>query len=148
MEYDSIIKSNEVLCYNMGKMKYSALVLVIFLWLLSEEVCFFLCTLERATLVTRGEECTCQCRRHGFNPWSRKIPHAKEAWRQRTTTIEPGSHDYWSPHTLEPELHSSVDVPQWEAQAPQLESGPHSPQLEKSLHSNEDPAQPKISKFF
>ena len=76
MEYDSIIKSNEVLCYNMGKMKYSALVLVIFLWLLSEEVCFFLCTLERATLVTRGEECTCQCRRHGFNPWSRKIPHA------------------------------------------------------------------------
>ena len=31
MEYDSIIKSNEVLCYNMGKMKYSALVLVIFL---------------------------------------------------------------------------------------------------------------------
>ena len=32
------------------------------------------------------------------------------------------------------------------AHAPQLESNPHSLQLEESLHSNEDPAQPKINK--
>ena len=25
-----------------------------------------------------GKESTCQCRRHGFNPWSGKIPHATE----------------------------------------------------------------------
>ena len=25
-----------------------------------------------------GRESTCQCRRHGFDPWSRKIPHAAE----------------------------------------------------------------------
>ena len=31
---------------------------------------------------------------------------------------------------------------QWGAQAPQLESSLRSPQLEKSWHSNEDPAQP------
>ena len=31
--------------------------------------------------------------------------------------------------------------PQWEADTVQLESSPRSPQMEKSLHSNEDPAQ-------
>ena len=35
---------------------------------------------------------------------------------------------------------------QWEARAPQLESMSHSPQLENSQRSNEDPAQPKINK--
>ena len=25
-----------------------------------------------------GKESTCQCRRHGFYPWSEKIPHAVE----------------------------------------------------------------------
>ena len=25
-----------------------------------------------------GKESACQCRRHGFDPWSRNIPHAKE----------------------------------------------------------------------
>ena len=25
-----------------------------------------------------GKESTCQCRRHGFDPWSRKLPHAVE----------------------------------------------------------------------
>ena len=34
--------------------------------------------------------------------------------------------------------------PQWEALPPQLESSPHSPQLEESLHSKEDPAWSKI----
>ena len=32
-----------------------------------------------------------------------------------------------------------------EAHVPQLERSPHSLQLEKSLHSNKDPAQPKIN---
>ena len=36
---------------------------------------------------------------------------------------------------------------QWEACVLQLESSPHSPQLEKSLSSNKDPAQPKINKI-
>ena len=35
---------------------------------------------------------------------------------------------------------------QWETCALQLESSPRSLQLEKSLHSNEDPAHPKINK--
>ena len=48
-----------------------------------------------------GKEFTCQCRRHRFDPWSTKIPHAAEhnSWVQ-----EPGNHNYWSPYALEPVL--------------------------------------------
>ena len=60
-------------------------------------------------------ESTCQCRRHGYHPWSRKIPHAVEQWSPCPTTIEPvlqspGAatelmcYSYWSPRTLEPML--------------------------------------------
>ena len=38
--------------------------------------------------------------------------------------------------------------PQQAAQELQLESSPHSPQLDKSLHSNKDPARPKVNNFF
>ena len=37
---------------------------------------------------------------------------------------------------------------QWEARALQVDSSPHSPQLEKSSHSSEDPAQPKINEVI
>ena len=37
--------------------------------------------------------------------------------------------------------------PQWEAHAPQLESSPCSPQLEKSLHNNKDPKIKFLKKF-
>ena len=33
-----------------------------------------------------GKESTCQCRRHRFNPWSRKISHAVEQLNLGTTT--------------------------------------------------------------
>ena len=36
-----------------------------------------------------GEESTCQYRRHGFDPWSRKIPHAAEQVSTHATTIDP-----------------------------------------------------------
>ena len=36
-----------------------------------------------------GKESACQCRRHGFSPWSGKIPHATEQLSPHTTTIEP-----------------------------------------------------------
>ena len=34
-------------------------------------------------------ESACQCRRSGFDPWSRKIPHAAEQLNPGATTIEP-----------------------------------------------------------
>ena len=63
-----------------------------------------------------GEESASQCRRHGFSPWSGKIPHAMERlspritttmpvlWSPGATTAEPVCHNYWSPRTLEPVL--------------------------------------------
>ena len=36
-----------------------------------------------------GKESTCHCRRRGFDPWSRKIPHGVEQQSLRTTTAEP-----------------------------------------------------------
>ena len=60
-----------------------------------------------------GWRSTCQCRRHRFNPWSRKIPHALEQLNPCTTTCEPVlkglwaattepvCHNYWSPSTRE-----------------------------------------------
>ena len=36
-----------------------------------------------------GWESACQCRGHGFEPWSGKIPHAAERLGPRATTTEP-----------------------------------------------------------
>ena len=36
-----------------------------------------------------GWESACQCRGHGFEPWSRKIPHATEQLGPWATTTEP-----------------------------------------------------------
>ena len=41
-----------------------------------------------------GWESACQCRGHGFEPWSGKIPHAAEQVSPRATTTEPA---LWSP---------------------------------------------------
>ena len=63
-----------------------------------------------------GKESACQCRRHGFNPWSWKIPHAMEQqslcattiepvlWSPRAATFEPLCCNYWSPQAREPML--------------------------------------------
>ena len=45
-----------------------------------------------------GWESACQCRGHGFEPWSGKIPHAAEQLGPWATTAEPAR--------LEPVLHS------------------------------------------
>ena len=36
-----------------------------------------------------GEESACQCREHGFEPWSGKIPHAAKQLSSCATTTEP-----------------------------------------------------------
>ena len=52
-----------------------------------------------------GKESTCQCRKHGCDLWSGKIPRAMEQLSLWATTIEPIHHHHWSPHALEPGLH-------------------------------------------
>ena len=51
-------------------------------------------------------EFTCKHRRHGFNPWSQKIPHVWEQLSLRATLLSlcPRAQDphYWSLRALEP----------------------------------------------
>ena len=63
---------------------------------------------RRTSLVVQGlkNKSACQCRRHGFNAWSGKIPHASEQLSPcttmtepvllslRATTVEPLNHNY------------------------------------------------------
>ena len=90
-----------------------------------------------------GKESTCQCKSHGFNPWSRMIPHASEQLSQWATTTEPMCCNNWSPCVLEPLLSQQEKLTQWETQTWQLQSSPCSLQPEKNPHSNEDSPQIK-----
>ena len=65
-----------------------------------------------------------------FDPWSGKILHAAEQ-------LSPGA---WS-LSFTTRVATAMRNP-----CTTTESSPRSPQLEKSLSSSEDPAQPKISK--
>ena len=46
-----------------------------------------------------GKEPACQCRRHGFNPWSRKIPQATATKPARECSVVSNSS---RPHGLQP----------------------------------------------
>ena len=64
----------------------------------------------------RDKESNCQFRKHGFNLWSRKIPHAMEQlgpcattielviYSPRAATTEPTCYNSWSPRDLDPML--------------------------------------------
>ena len=57
-----------------------------------------------------GKESGWQCRRHGFDPWSGRIPCAMEQLSPCAATIEsvflePENHNCRSPRALEPEIH-------------------------------------------
>ena len=66
-----------------------------------------------------GWESACQCKGHGFEPWSGRIPHATEQLGPWATTAEPAR--------LEPVLHNK------RGPCTVMKSGPRLPQLEKAL---------------
>ena len=98
----------------------------------------------------------CQCRRHGLDPWSWRIPHAVEQLNQCTTatecvlqspgvpTTEPACYSYWSP---------CAQGPRSAAREAAARGGPHTATREQPLLSaarespcsNEDPALPQIN---
>ena len=89
-----------------------------------------------------GKESACQWRRHRFNPWCRKIPHASEQLSPCTTAT-----DWLCSRVQEPpQLSSGTTVTLWspcsairEAHALQLGSSPHSWQLQRCLRRSEAP---------
>ena len=87
-----------------------------------------------------GKESSCQCRRHGFNSWSMKIPHATEPLSLCSSTIRPaletGSHNYRSPRTTEPVLCYKRSRHNEKPAHHNWTVSPCLSQLEKSLGSN------------
>ena len=79
-----------------------------------------------------GWESACQCRGHGFKPWSGKIPHAAEQLGSWATITEPAR--------LEPVLHNERGRDS-ERRGPRtaMKSGPRLPQLEKALAQKRRP---------
>ena len=79
------------------------------------------------------EELACQCRGQGFNPWSRKIPHAMEQLSPNAQLLSPHSRacelrilqaaaaEARTPRTCAPQQEKP---PQWEARAPQWKVSP------------------------
>ena len=94
-----------------------------------------------------GKESLSQCRRHRFDSWYRKIPHASEQLSPRTPQLlrlcsgarEPKHTESTHPGARAPPREELGQ----EGHARYLDSSPCSPQLEKSPCSNQDPAQPK-----
>ena len=75
-------------------------------------------------------------------PWSNK------AWGPQLLSLCFSAREPQLLKTTCPKAHAlqQEKSPQWEAQAPRLESGPHLMQLEKSPSSKEDTAQTKLKK--
>ena len=99
-----------------------------------------------------GRESTCQCRIHGLDPWSRKIPHAMEQLTLSARAPGPRNRNYRA-HTLQllkPMCPKACALqqekpPQWEACA--MKRSLCLLPLEKGPGSTEDLAQPKTNKL-
>ena len=86
-----------------------------------------------------GKESTCQCRRHGFDPWSEKIPHTLGQLSPWVTSTEPRSPRAGAPcnkrsHHNQKPVHCNLRVV------------PAHFNYRKPTHSSEDPTQPKINR--
>ena len=81
-----------------------------------------------------GWESACQCRGHGFEPWSGRIPHAAEQLGPWATTTEPAR--------LEPVL-PTREAAIVRGPPTAMKSGPRLPQLEKALAQKRRPNTPK-----
>ena len=94
--------------------------------------------IERLPWWSSGWESTCQCKGHGFNPWSGRIPYAVRQLSPCATTTEAQV-----PQSLCTSMNSSPDSPQLE-KAQEQQQCPS--QKKKNLHgTTKDPKQPKQS---
>ena len=78
-----------------------------------------------------GWESACQCRGHGFEPWSERIPHAAEQLNPWATATEPAR--------LEPVLRNCKRPRQWEARAPRWKVAPARCNWRKALAQKRRP---------
>ena len=86
-----------------------------------------------------GWESACQCRGHGFEPWSRRLPHATEQLGLCTPTTEPV---LWSLQATTTEAHEPQLLKPTHLESVLCNKG--SQGNEKPVHRNENTAQRKI----
>ena len=87
------------------------------------------------------KESACQCRRHGFEPWSQKIPLVAEqqAHAPQLLSSRSSARELRLLRPVRPEAETR--------EATSERPAPHSSlQLEKAGSHNEDPGQPKTNK--
>ena len=98
-----------------------------------------------ASLVVHGKESTCQCRKHGFHLWSRKIPHASEQLNPCAMNVSLSSRvqelQLLMPEHLEPVLCNKMP-PLWKPTHRNWCS-PGSLQLERAHAQQQRPSQTK-----
>ena len=90
----------------------------------------------------RGRVCLPK-QKHGFDPWSGKLPCTRKQVNLWAITIDPVLLGSWAT-TAEPMCRNYWSREPSSPCITRKSSPHHSPQLQKSLHGNEDPAQPKI----
>ena len=76
----------------------------LYLFLLLLLLCFSKCGLPRWL---SGKELTCQCRRHRFGPWLRKIP-SKRKWQPTPVSLPGKLHEQRSLAGFRPSSHKRV----------------------------------------
>ena len=96
-----------------------------------------------------GWQPACQCRGHGFDPWSWWIPRALQQLSLCTTITEPALQ---SPRAAITEAHAAQSPRSATRETTTMGSlhtspgeQPRSPQLEKARTSNKEPVQPKTN---
>ena len=97
---------------------------------------------------------------HWFYPWSRKTPHAVGQlspctttnepmfWILRATTTKPTCQIYWNPSPQEPVFCSKRGHRNEKPSHHNQRVIPECHKERKPMHSNKDPVQPKINKYF
>ena len=81
---------------------------------------------------SNGKESAWQCRRHGFNPWSGKIPHASEQLGLSTATAPVlRAQEPQLLKSTQPELVSAKEATVTRSHRAATREQPHSPQLQE-----------------
>ena len=89
---------------------------------------------SRTSLVVSGQQSTCQCRGHKFDPWTWKIPYVARQLSLCSTL---------NPHALEPVFCNKRSHCNEKPVYHTSRAAPTSHNLRKPESSNEDPVQPK-----
>ena len=92
--YKKLFTPGAVTELNVGLLACHTAKLIYWHWVVVKKSAAFICrtaSKERLPRWLSGKESACQCRRHGFNPWVRKIPWRRK-WQPTLVLLTGNSH--------------------------------------------------------